>query len=224
MFCGALAVCTLLCAGCRPVGPAYQRPAVEIPQAFKEPPPPGWKDASPSDNIGKGNWWEVFGDAQLNDLETQGMTGNQTLQAAAQRVLEARANLKIVRSHTTTSPRCNAGTMTSFTSCARAAEKRSNSAASVISRFFLSRRISRMRSEMAVPPGSRRKWTTEWAFLSRSTRMVAWVDLPEKSRPSKVMNIVVQHKNFHVVKQPGPLTILFLLNCSPASPLPSEII
>jgi NodT family efflux transporter outer membrane factor (OMF) lipoprotein len=99
VFGGALAACTLLCAGCRPVGPAYQRPAVEIPQVFKEPPPPGWKDASPSDNIGKGNWWEIFGDPQLNDLETQGMKGNQTLQAAAQRVLEARANLKIVRSN-----------------------------------------------------------------------------------------------------------------------------
>ena len=86
----------LLLGGCT-VGPNYQRAAVAAPPAWKEPPPAGWKDATPRDDISKGNWWEVFGDAQLNDLETQAIAGNPGLQAAVQRVLEARAQAKVTR-------------------------------------------------------------------------------------------------------------------------------
>ncbi len=43
-----------------------------------------------SDDISKGNWWEVFGDPELNDLETQAVAANQNLKAAAERVIEAR--------------------------------------------------------------------------------------------------------------------------------------
>ena len=94
-----LAASAILLGGCRPVGPNYRQPAVETPTAFKEPPPEGWKDATPSDTIGKGNWWEIFGDPQLNDLETQAIAANQSLKAAAQRVLEARANLRATRAN-----------------------------------------------------------------------------------------------------------------------------
>ena len=52
----------MLPAGCRTLGPDYSRPAAETPAAWKEPPPEGWKNATPSDEIGKGNWWEIFGD------------------------------------------------------------------------------------------------------------------------------------------------------------------
>jgi len=89
----------VLVSGCRAVGPNYHRPDVETPTAWKEPPPAGWKDASPSDNIAKGNWWEIFGDPQLNGLETQAIEANQSLKAAAERVLEARANLNVARSN-----------------------------------------------------------------------------------------------------------------------------
>jgi multidrug efflux system outer membrane protein len=91
-----LAGATLLLAGCT-VGPNYQRAAVPAPPAWKETPPAGWKDATPRDDISKGNWWEVFGDAQLNDLEIQAIAGNPGLQAAVQRVLEARAQAKVTR-------------------------------------------------------------------------------------------------------------------------------
>src|SRR5579863_6601357 len=87
----------LLLSGCT-VGPNYQRAAVPTPPAYKEPPPAGWKDATPHDEISKGNWWEVFGDPRLNGLETQAMMANQTLQAAVQRVLESRASLAVTRS------------------------------------------------------------------------------------------------------------------------------
>jgi outer membrane protein, multidrug efflux system len=94
-----LAAAAMLITGCHAVGPNYARPPVETPTAFKEPPPEGWKNATPSDTIGKGNWWEIFGDPQLNDLETQAIASNQNLKAAVQRVLEARASAKTERAN-----------------------------------------------------------------------------------------------------------------------------
>src|SRR5215831_7071439 len=61
------------------VGPNYQRPKVGAPPAFKEAPPPGWKEAEPRDEIAKGNWWVVFGDPVLDGLEQQASTANQSL-------------------------------------------------------------------------------------------------------------------------------------------------
>jgi NodT family efflux transporter outer membrane factor (OMF) lipoprotein len=95
----ALAAALIPLTSCRSVGPVYNRPAAETPAAWKEQPPEGWKDATPSDNIGKGNWWEIFGDPTLNDLETQAIAANQNLKAAVQRVLEARADAKATRAN-----------------------------------------------------------------------------------------------------------------------------
>ena len=94
----ALVICGLLAAGCT-VGPNYKRPSVEVPSAFKEPPPAGWKDATPSDAVSKGTWWEAFGDKELNDIETQAMVANPTLQAAMARVMQARASVRITRAN-----------------------------------------------------------------------------------------------------------------------------
>ncbi len=90
------ALVALCVSGCT-VGPNYKRPAVEVPAAYKEPPPPGWKEATPHDEIAKGNWWQVFGDAELNDLETQALAASPTLQAAVARVTQARASARITR-------------------------------------------------------------------------------------------------------------------------------
>lgn len=86
----------LFICGCT-VGPNYKRPSVEVPSSYKEPPPQGWKEAAPHDEIAKGNWWEAFGDSQLNDLETQALASNQTLQAAVARVIQARASVRVTR-------------------------------------------------------------------------------------------------------------------------------
>src|ERR1700722_18707253 len=72
----ALGVALISTSGCV-VGPNYHRPAVDAPPAWKEQPPEGWKNAAPRDDISKGNWWEVLGDTQLNDLETQAVAANQ---------------------------------------------------------------------------------------------------------------------------------------------------
>ena len=97
-FVALTAICAITLSGCV-VGPNYSRPSVETPSAWKETPPDGWKKATPRDEISKGNWWVIFGDPQLNDLETQAIAANQNLQAAAQRVIEARANALATRSN-----------------------------------------------------------------------------------------------------------------------------
>ena len=86
----------LCISGCT-VGPNYKRPSVEVPSAYKEPPPQGWKEAAPHDEIAKGNWWEAFGDGELNDLEKQALAASPTLQAAVARVTQSRAAVTITR-------------------------------------------------------------------------------------------------------------------------------
>ncbi|CAF0696094.1 efflux transporter outer membrane subunit [Candidatus Methylacidithermus pantelleriae] len=88
--------------GCA-VGPDYQRPAAPVPKKWKWQPGslsskngPGanqgkWKVATPQDGIAKGTWWRVFRDPQLDALESEATLQNQSLLAAAHRVLVARA-------------------------------------------------------------------------------------------------------------------------------------
>jgi multidrug efflux system outer membrane protein len=79
------------------VGPNYQRPKAEVPPAFKEAPPAGWKEAQPREEIAKGDWWVVFGDPVLNDLEKQATAANQSLKAAVERVDQAGALARVTR-------------------------------------------------------------------------------------------------------------------------------
>jgi NodT family efflux transporter outer membrane factor (OMF) lipoprotein len=74
------------------VGPAYKRPAVETPPAYKE--AEGWKVAEPSDAALHGQWWELFGDPQLNALEERVNVSNQNIAAAFASFLQARALVK----------------------------------------------------------------------------------------------------------------------------------
>jgi NodT family efflux transporter outer membrane factor (OMF) lipoprotein len=63
------------------VGPTYHRPSAPTPVAFKE--ADGWAPAAPSDAATKSDWWTVFGDPTLNDLEARVAISNQTLAADA---------------------------------------------------------------------------------------------------------------------------------------------
>jgi outer membrane protein, multidrug efflux system len=74
--------------GCS-VGPDYVQPAAPVTTAYKESGP--WKKADPRDDISKGDWYKVFHDSKLNDLEAEAQTSNQTLRAAVAKVSEARA-------------------------------------------------------------------------------------------------------------------------------------
>jgi NodT family efflux transporter outer membrane factor (OMF) lipoprotein len=93
-----------LLAGCR-VGPPYHAPAppsVTAPN-YKESTvnfsdANGWKVASPQDAMIRGNWWEVFGDPELNALEDQLNINNQNLKEYFQNYMAARAEIAQARS------------------------------------------------------------------------------------------------------------------------------
>ncbi len=76
------------------VGPNYKRPDV----SDLTPADWHWKVAEPKDTISKGEWWKVFDDPVLNELETEVVAKNQNLWAAVARVDQARAAARITRS------------------------------------------------------------------------------------------------------------------------------
>jgi len=87
-FALALIATISLLTGCS-VGPDYVQPAVPQASAYKESGP--WKKAEPRDDISKGDWYTVFHDPTLNELEAKAEISSQTLQAAIAKVTEARA-------------------------------------------------------------------------------------------------------------------------------------
>ena len=63
------------------VGPDYFRPDAPAPSAYKE--LPGWKASTPADDADRGQWWKIYNDPVLNDLEDQVEVSNQTIKASA---------------------------------------------------------------------------------------------------------------------------------------------
>jgi hydrophobe/amphiphile efflux-1 (HAE1) family protein/NodT family efflux transporter outer membrane factor (OMF) lipoprotein len=80
------------------VGPDYKPQTNSVPANYKAVDFGNWKQGQPLDNVPKGNWWEIFGDTNLNMLETQAVQANQQLKAAVARVDEARATARVARS------------------------------------------------------------------------------------------------------------------------------
>ena len=80
--------------GCA-AGPDYKRPSTDIPAAYKE--AQGWKTAEPRDEISRGNWWEIYGDLELNSLVKQVEISNQNVRAAEAQHREALALLGVAR-------------------------------------------------------------------------------------------------------------------------------
>jgi NodT family efflux transporter outer membrane factor (OMF) lipoprotein len=98
-----LSALTLL-TGCM-VGPKYAKPSAPMAPEFKEQPPnsykdnDGWKTAQPGDRALRGNWWQIFGDPQLNALEDQLTASNQDLKVAESRLRASRAEIRFNRSY-----------------------------------------------------------------------------------------------------------------------------
>ena len=91
-----LAGCSLVCTlGCT-VGPRYKRPTAQVPDTWKGEGP--WQAAAPKDAIPKGAWWKIFHDAELDRLEQELLQANQSLDAARDRLLQARAQARIASS------------------------------------------------------------------------------------------------------------------------------
>lgn len=93
----------LLSTGCM-VGPKYAKPSAPTAPEYKEQPPSsykengGWKNAQPDDQALRGNWWEIFGDSQLDSLENELTSSNQSLKVAEARLRESRAQIRFNRS------------------------------------------------------------------------------------------------------------------------------
>jgi NodT family efflux transporter outer membrane factor (OMF) lipoprotein len=105
---------SVMLTGCT-VGPKYHPPAVQPPPAFKEAPPPGpasnppqaqqnnqangtqdntqetWTVAQPADAKIRGDWWAIFNEPELNDLEGQLNINNQNLKLFFENYMQARA-------------------------------------------------------------------------------------------------------------------------------------
>jgi NodT family efflux transporter outer membrane factor (OMF) lipoprotein len=108
----------LLCAGVTgcTVGPKYHPPTMPAPPAYKEAPPAAppanspanqapnnantnnadqdngnWTVAQPADAKIRGDWWAIFNEPELNDLEAQLDINNQNIKVAFENFLEARA-------------------------------------------------------------------------------------------------------------------------------------
>lgn len=91
----AATLCVMVLTGCA-VGPDYQRPAQAMPANWQT--LPDFKPAQPGDEKLKGNWWAMFGDAQLNELAQQALAHNQNLVAAAEHLKQARLQVTVVSS------------------------------------------------------------------------------------------------------------------------------
>ncbi len=94
--CWALLVVALLACSACTVGPEYKRPAVQVPDTWKGGGP--WQAATPQDAIPKGTWWQLFHDAELDQLEQQLLQANQSLAASQDRLAQARAQARIASS------------------------------------------------------------------------------------------------------------------------------
>lgn len=91
------ALLAIVMPGCT-VGPDYRRPeATTIPETYRGP-QGEWKIATPKAHLPKGNWWEIFADAELDRLESEAAEANQDLKAAVARFDQARAQADVARS------------------------------------------------------------------------------------------------------------------------------
>src|ERR1700747_876335 len=86
----------ILMVGCR-VGPNYVRPPVTAPEVYR-----GADEAAGSsagkESVGEQKWTQFFHEHELQDLIRAAHENNFDLRIAAQRVLEAQAQLRIIRS------------------------------------------------------------------------------------------------------------------------------
>ena len=97
-----VAVCCLFSA-CK-VGPDYHRPAAlgtnSFPSSYStlaDTNAPEWKAAMPAAHLPHGTWWQLFGDPELNRLETLAAVNSPQLAAALARYDQARAQINVSR-------------------------------------------------------------------------------------------------------------------------------
>jgi multidrug efflux system outer membrane protein len=86
----------ILMVGCR-VGPKYVRPPVTAPEVYRDADEASVSSAD-QESLGDQKWTQVFHEPELQDLIRTALENNYDVRIAAQRVLEAQAQLRIIRS------------------------------------------------------------------------------------------------------------------------------
>jgi multidrug efflux system outer membrane protein len=76
------------------VGPKYHQPVPPVPASFKE----GGTPDSGTPDIAYSDWWRVFNDPELDQLEKEADAANQDIKLAVARVEQAEAGAKYARS------------------------------------------------------------------------------------------------------------------------------
>ena len=94
--CLLASACVSLLAGCT-VGPDYHRPPVPTPPAFQE--PHSQDSAQATSGIAWSDWWSVFHDPVLDNLETQAADANRDIRIALAHVDQANAMARSVHSY-----------------------------------------------------------------------------------------------------------------------------
>ena len=89
--CALVSLLAAALAGCATVGPEFTEPAGGTAPAFRHAAATGQAARLPA------AWWTVFGDATLDSLEQRALRDNPGVKAAAQRLLQAQAQLGVVR-------------------------------------------------------------------------------------------------------------------------------
>ena len=89
--CAAASALAAALGGCA-IGPDYLPETAPVSKTFKE--LKGWKVATPSDSLPRGDWWAFYKDANLNFLIKQVEISNQTVAAQAAAYEQARALIR----------------------------------------------------------------------------------------------------------------------------------
>jgi NodT family efflux transporter outer membrane factor (OMF) lipoprotein len=97
--CAIAALLAAAVAGCA-IGPDYRRPEAPVPATYKEAPTAAgatWFPAAPADALDRGDWWRLFGDAELSRLMAQVDPANQNVAAAVAAYRQAQAVVRETR-------------------------------------------------------------------------------------------------------------------------------
>ena len=101
----------VLVSGCSTIGPDFVAPKGAQEAGFRH------AEAAPADSARlPATWWTVFNDSVLNDLEQRALRDSPGARAAAQRLLQAQAQLGVVRAGQAPNVSVNAGVSNSRTS------------------------------------------------------------------------------------------------------------
>lgn len=87
-------ISTGLLSGCL-MGPKYRRPAANVPPSYRAASP----EQTTASSLGNEQWWRVYQDPVLAELIHKALAQNYDVRLAAARILEAQAQLGIIRSN-----------------------------------------------------------------------------------------------------------------------------